>query len=162
MKPNREQVLSRYLDGELSPGQEEELRHALSESGDLEQLDAEFREIGNLLREQEIPPGMPGEVAWSDIRRTLRLRETAGEAGIGILGSRLKWAAAMMTLVFVLLGLAVMRTRNTLVAVSPAEVEWVDTDVPGATTMVYQDDETGLTVIWMMEEETDEHGNVKT
>ena len=85
-----------------------------------------------------------------------------GDTGQEILGSRLKWAAAIMTLVFLGLGIAVLRHGPSAMASSPAEVEWVSTEVPGATTMVYQDEETGLTVIWMMEEDADENGNVDT
>ena len=37
------------------------------------------------------------------------------------------------------------------------EVEWAETELPGAATMVYHDEETGLTVIWLVEgEEADE------
>ena len=34
-----------------------------------------------------------------------------------------------------------------------ADVEWVDTEVAGASTMVYHDADVNLTVIWLMEKE---------
>ncbi len=38
------------------------------------------------------------------------------------------------------------------------DVEWVETELAGATPMVYQDTETGWTVIWVLApEEDDEH-----
>ena len=41
-------------------------------------------------------------------------------------------------------------------AAVPAVVESVETDLPGAMTMVYQDKDTGLTVIWVQESENRE------
>ena len=162
MNKKLEQDLSRYLDGELPPERSDMLKHALAESDSLERAHADMREIGDLLRAQGVPDGKPAEVAWSDVQRAIRLAGADDPGPARILGSRLTWAAAIMSVGFVALGLAVLQSGVTRVAAAPVEVEWVDTEVPGATTMVYQDEETGLTVIWMMEEDTDTDGNVGT
>lgn len=162
MNKKLEQDLSRHLDGELPPGRAGTLQRALEESDSLERAHADMREIGDLLRAQEVPEGKPAEVVWSDVQRAIRLQQSDDSGQHWILGSRLKWAAAIMIVGFVALGLAVLQSGVPQVAAAPVEVEWVDTEVPGATTMVYQDDETGLTVIWMMEEDTDTDGNVGT
>lgn len=162
MKDKLSKDLSRFRDGELPHSRAEALRRAVEDSPELRRLENEFRDIGEQLRELDVPAGKPAEVAWSDVQRGLRLQDSDAEGGAGILGSRLKWAAAIMSTVFIALGLAVMQAGTVTATVGPAEVEWVSTEVPGASTMVYQDEETGLTVIWMMEEDTDENGNVDT
>ena len=43
-----------------------------------------------------------------------------------------------------------------------ADVEWVETDVENADTMVYWDEETDLTVIWLIVDEAADPDNAKT
>ena len=33
-------------------------------------------------------------------------------------------------------------------------IDWAETEVPGASTMVYQDEESGLAVVWVIDEGT--------
>jgi anti-sigma-K factor RskA len=168
MKTNRQELLlSRYLDGDLTPREREAMETRLAESGELQGLKADFEAVGQTLRAWPTPAGPTPEAAWADVQRRLRLEreEQAGEAETGFWGSRLAWASAMMTVVLVALGVWIAANRPgmpALAATEPAEVEWVETDLPGAMTMVYQDDDTGLTVIWVQEDENGEPANVES
>ena len=145
--------ISRFIDGDLSSSARARLEQDLAQSPELKRLQMDYTKIGELLRNQEIPIGQPPESAWADIRRSIRLDHVGPEASTTILGSRLKWSAAMVSVLLVGLGVGIVRNLSTAEIELPTEVEWVETDVPGAMTIVYQDDETGLTVIWMMEED---------
>jgi len=154
MKHNHQaKRISRFIDGDLNPSARARLAQDLAQSPDLDQLQMDYTKIGELLREQEIPTGQTSEAAWTDIRRSIRVDPSSSEASSVILSSRLKWVAAMISILFVVLGIGTVRNLTPVAIQQPTEVEWVETEVPGAMTMVYQDDETGLTVIWMMEED---------
>ena len=165
MKMNRDELLlSRYLDGDLSPRETKTLESLLAESEELRALKADFESVGRVLREKTIPQGPTPEAAWANVQRGLRLdRDVPGTASEqGFWGSRLAWASAIMTVLLVALGIWI-GTQGAgvpaMAATEPAEVEWVETDLPGAMTMVYQDDDTGLTVIWVQENENGEPAN---
>lgn len=151
--------LSRRLDGELSPGRDARLQAHLADCPACRELESAWRALGVSLNERKIPTGPAAEAAWLDVRRAIR----AGEAGPQerapdwIFGSRWQWAFATLTLLLVVGGgwwVANRPDARARLARQPAtEVEWVETDLPGATPMVYRDEETGCTVIWIVEAE---------
>ena len=154
MKPIRQaKRISRFMDGDLTPSERARLEQELARSPDLYRIQMDYHKLGELLREQEVPIGQTPEAAWADIRRSIRLEQSESKARSVMPGSRLKWVVAMGSVVFVILGGGILRILSSATIEQVTEVEWVETEVPGAMTMVYQDDETGLTVIWMMEED---------
>ena len=156
---NREKIqemISASLDGELDAAQTRELERLLAESPELQAEREAWKSYGAMLRSVEVPVAESPEAAWAGVQRTLRLeREQAVPAALPVFGWRLGWAAAIIG--FVLLGFATVALRQLMVrpaAVAAAaqesvEVEFVETELPDASPMVYQDVETGWTVIWV-------------
>lgn len=145
--------VSRFIDGDLTPSERARFEQELAQSPDLTRLQMDYHKLGEFLRGQEVPIGQTPDAAWADIRRSIRLAKSDSKARRVMPGSRLKWVVAMGSVCFVLLGGGIVRNLISPTIEQVTEVEWVETEVPGAMTMVYQDDDTGLTVIWMMEED---------
>ena len=167
MKANKaERDLSVWLDGEAGARGDKAIREAVGASPALEETQAQFKVIGDLLREEPVPAGQTGEAAWSDVQRRMRLAasDPAAAESSGVFASRLRWVAAMMLMFFVgLAGLWIGRSAfdraPALAASAAGDVEWVETDVKNADTMVYWDEETDLTVIWLIVDEAAEGDN---
>ncbi len=159
MNNGKKKLLSRSVDGELSALPEVKLREALESDASLKAEEAAYVEIGERRRNLEMPESPSTQKMWQDIRREIRLdagRATESRA----LGSRLRWAGGTVAGILVLMmAWVVMESASSGPEVYvdvPAEVEWVETDVPNASTMVYLDDDTGMTVIWLLEQEEGE------
>lgn len=157
MKDNRKRKsLSRYLDGELRGPSSSRMASDLESDASLQALKAEYSAIGEQLRDLETPAAPPVEKLWADIRRDIRLGANQGE-DLSAFGSRLHWAGGTVATVLVLMMVWIVMQSGSLgtaaYADTAAEVEWVETEVPNASTMVYLDDETGMTVIWILEQE---------
>lgn len=168
MSGSRARWISRYVDGELPSPRREQIARELETSEEARRMKADFETIGERLREGPVPAARPPEAVWADVRRGIRLaRKAPARPASWVLGSRVQWVGA--TMVAVLVGLTVWSGIRSMGPSAPAslgstvaEVEWMETDVPGATTMLYQDEETGLTVIWMIEPNEGDPGHVET
>jgi anti-sigma factor RsiW len=158
----QDQELSRWLDGEASPKQAAAVEAYLEGSAEARRLRAEFAEAGERLRQLPVPDGPAPEAVWADVRRTLRLEaehSNRRRQGAGFLVSRPLWAGGMLGVLALGITLATVFWQGgagDAVAAVPAVVESVESDLPGAMTMVYQDEETGLTLIWVQESENQE------
>lgn len=160
-----ERWLSRYLDGELDPGRSARLERWLSEDASLRAQADAWRAGGDQLR------GLTGVVpdparGWADVRTALaEERARPGrKATAPVFGSPLPWAAAMLVLLLAAVGLGLWTRHHgedvtALNVAEPVEVEWAETELPGASTMVFRDEETGLTVIWLVEKDESENGH---
>jgi hypothetical protein len=100
------------------------------------------------------------EAAWQDVQRAIRLQEKAPiPAGYG--GS---WRWASLTIALIVAAFIGWRWPAApappggmpIAAADRTIVEWVETDLPDAMSMVYEDEETGLTVIWLLVQENGE------
>ena len=153
--------ISRAMDGELPERQRQALEDYLRQHP----ADAELREswaaIGNLLREESaLAPSPDPEAAWVDIRRAIRTApaEAAAERAPWFV----RWAVPLAAAALVVIAVGIrarMDTRGAPVQVArvaapPAtgasKVDWVESGLPDASTMVYEDDATGVTVVWLM------------
>ncbi len=159
-----EQWISRALDGELSPGRQARLARALENDPALADLRRKWASYRELLRAAIREPAQTPEAAWQDVRRAIRLesgRKDAQPAEIRF-GGRVKWASAMAVTMLLLLGgiySIQYRARHETDRVAQSDrtiVEWVESDLPDAMSMVYEDEETGLTVIWVLTAENGE------
>lgn len=155
-------LISRAMDGELPERQRAELEAWLAAHPEDRELAEQWKRIGALAREASVALPVPDEaLAWQDIRRAIRTAAPEAESS-PFFRWRLAWAAGMVaTVCALLLAGSVWNGRRTaqmlakLDAGGPAQIEWAETDVPGASTMVYQDEDSGVTVVWLM---TDENG----
>lgn len=159
-----EKWISRAIDGELSPRRIRRLERALASSSDLKLQQEAWSRQGEYLRRRAVPRGPTPEAAWADVQRSLRLEGASESVGgwASSLHSPLRWAVATMGIlvacaaVVLVLKVATVEDAPTVARAEPADVEWVESDLPDAVTMVYQDPETGWTVIWV---DAEEEGN---
>jgi hypothetical protein len=149
------QALSAELDGELSPEELRTLEQALGDQKELRNQAANWAETGRLLGDTtDIPVPPAGEMLGR-----LRAAIDAETPRPGrILAFPIPWAAAAAAF-FLLLGAGLwFRTGDDsrmnwpdLAAWDESEpVMWVETHVPDSSAVVYEDEETGVTVIWMV------------
>lgn len=154
MKKRDATLISRGLDADLDPSERERLEALLQADSEAAGTQRAWERLGDSLRVRsaEAPAPDPA-LAWQDIRRAIRLAEDDASP-IAPPVSRLRWAHALASLAIVgLFGLSawqLWRTENRPVTYPAySRVEWVIPEVPGATTMIYTDEETDMTVIWM-------------
>jgi anti-sigma factor RsiW len=155
-----ERVLTRAMDGELPAAERAGLEEHLRACRVCRATEAAWREAGGFLRAQEVPTPPP-DVMWADVQRAIRQAEAQPRATGPLLGWRLGWATAIVMAMFVgMVGLATWRQRErvearALAATPQPQVEWAEAEMPGATTMVYEDEESGLAVIWLLSAENE-------
>jgi anti-sigma factor RsiW len=149
-----EQLLSRGLDGEINQAERAELDRLLETDPELRKLETAWRAYADVLRAQPAPPPPTPEAAWADVQRAIRIdRGAAPRRNEGVFGWRLGWASATIAIALVGFGGWSLRYRpaspTAMDVGRDVEVEFVESDLPGAQPMVYEDAETGITVVWI-------------
>ena len=152
-----EELLSRAMDGELSPDERAALDAHIAVCPGCRALRDEWSQFGAYMRQEKAEPVQTAEALWADVQRTIRLQgnRQADADDVPVFGWRLRWAGAMVVAVLLgVSGVGLWRANKPVIETARnveqgAEVEFVETDVPGASPMVYQDAETGWTVIWV-------------
>jgi hypothetical protein len=161
-----EEKLSKLLDGELDAGEAEALLRRAAGDSSLEQSKGDWQRIGRMLRETPVVGGADPEVVWADVRRAIRI--AGEEAAPAAPAWRLRWAVgAVAAVCMAIVGLGAWRILHfgaapALARGEPAVVEWVEAELPGASPMVFEDAETGCTVIWMVVAEENGAGQPAT
>lgn len=151
--------ISMDIDGELSVGRKEHLYNHIRRCGMCNTLRDRWLSLGDHLRTHAQAPSQSAEAAWADVRRAIHLQaEEPSKVKWSLWSSSWRWAAAALAVLALgfTAGLGVWRyigRGSTLLARLPsASVEWVETGLPRASTMVYEDGKSGLTVIWVVEQ----------
>jgi anti-sigma factor RsiW len=144
-----QQWISRDLDGELGARRKSRLDAHISTCAACRELREQWGRVGAQLRETLPVAAQTPEAAWADVRRSIRVSRKEKELWPAwVLVPSVRWATAAALLMLVtLFGL---RTRQ-MAPVEGTTVELVETDLPGAAPMVYEDAGSGLTVIWVVE-----------
>lgn len=148
--------ISADLDGELSPREKALLEAHLAGCATCRRMREKWGQFGIRMRTAPAPAAPSSEAAWEDIRRTIRTipRERRIIDASWVFGPGLKWAVAALLVIALGAGIFGVRPRGrSLQAEAPpaAEVELVETGLPGASPMVYEDAESGWMVIWIVE-----------
>lgn len=164
MNSRHEKESSRWLDGELAPERAERIKARLETDPKLRESVDAWKQIGTYLREAPPLVSQTPEAAWADVQRALRATPAVASGPAAFPWSpRLAWSGGLLALLLLVAfgGFSLHLRRyggggRTVATAQPVEVEWVDIEWPDATPLVYQDDETGLTVIWMVELEIEE------
>lgn len=159
MKKSDRKLISRGLDNELDGDERKKLNQQLASDPEFSRTDAAWRKVGDRLRNEARAMHVPDvQLAWQDIQRDIRqLEHASGESVTAGIPWRLTWTGALATVAVIgLLGWSAWRlTLSPVLNIAAIEeanggrVEWVESELPGATTMIYTDAETDLTIIWM-------------
>lgn len=148
--------LSLALDGALTPRRQARLAEHLAGCAGCRALEQAWREQGCLLRRNTAAEAPTPEAAWMDVQRALRAARITPAADARGPWAGWLWqpAAALAALVLVVLALSIARPQPARVLATapraPARVEYVETSLPGASPVVFEDADAGLTVIWVM------------
>jgi anti-sigma factor RsiW len=159
MKTSSAQKMSCKIDGELPEAEGARLDREIAGHPDAARTAATWVTMGELLRHEAAHTATPDPLlAWHDIRRAIRQQEVVQEkAWHRSLYHRLRWAGGLAALaVLGVIGWGSFRLieqRGEFIArpvdFPASRVEWVVAEIPGATTIIFNDVETDMTVIWM-------------
>ncbi len=152
-----ERWISMDVDGELSSRRRSRLAGWLERHPDMKDLQDAWLLQKKILHEYIPEPVQTPEAAWQNIRRMIRA-ESAGRDMVNndMSGYRFKFASAMaVALLMILAGIFFLQSwaledLDMIAHMDRTEVEWVESDLPDAMSMVYEDADTGLTVIWVL------------
>jgi len=155
--------ISLGMDGELSPRRAARLHEHLEACSMCRRALHVWASVGVQMRERHVPVMRTPEAVWADVQRAIRHdreeREETKEAWV--LGAPLRWAAT--TLLIMILGsglfLTFQKSPAGMAQAGATGVEFVETGLPDAAPMVYEDAESGWTVIWIVEANGKEGGH---
>lgn len=157
-----EKWISRSLDAELEVARQRKLDEHLAGCASCSRLKTEWEKLGNALRE-EVAATLPDtDAAWADIRERIHESE-AGRSKIIPWQVHFRWAAGLAALFLLSFGVYFSRPRPVSEAVPlpvGTTVEFVETEIPGASPMVYMDQESGWTVVWVVEGGAYDNGGI--
>ncbi len=161
-----QQWISLELDGELAPHDAAALAMHLAACPACRQVREQWRAVGEQLRTRPVPQVQTPESAWADVRRSIRLGGDTGRLAesLHVFGLGLRWAGVILAVFGLGASLFIALHGNPkssaqLAKAGSTEVEWVETGLPDATPMVYEDAESGMTVIWVVENGLKEKGH---
>lgn len=142
-------LMSQLLDGELSPADAALLDSYLAKHPDAQ----DWMESLDLVREaQSVPQStIDSSASISSIQNAIAQEETPRKSRGNLLSfpalMRPMAAAAAIAVVGAISWIGL--NSETTAAFEPNVVEFVATDIPGASTYIYPDEETGWTVVWV-------------
>ena len=145
-----EQWMSMAMDGELSDGQLKQLEDHLGHKIQLDARYEKWKSFGPLLNSTIPASEVSPSQAAAEVLERIHADEIRPSSFWAMYS---KWITSC-AIFLLLVGVASWLTFG---ATSPqlAEVESVETDVPGATTMIYEDEENELVVIWLLSEQVE-------
>lgn len=159
-----QRLISAKLDGALTASQAATVDAHLAGCPACRAFQEEARGLGAALRARHQPAGPTPEAAWAAVQRELRNgADVRTPAWLEWLQSpRLQWAgAATMALALVVTGTLVWLVRPPMAPPAGArpttEVRRLTTGLAGASTMVYEDQASGWTVVWVLPKEGKKH-----
>lgn len=162
-----EQWMSMAMDGELSARRQARLDVYLEKHPEVEQACGEWGNFGERLRQDPVIPPQTPAAAWQDVQRAIRLQNSdLNMVSTSIRHIALGWASAAVAAILLLAGAGVWLLGSgkqglpvPIAVADRTQVEWIETDVPDAMSMVYEDETTGLTVIWVMMDAPDQEND---
>lgn len=161
-KERAEYWLSQALDGELSPRRQRRLEKALAKDPSLADLREQWLAIGLSCRAQTVEPPQTPEAAWQDVQRAIRLSaDESRQPSPSCFGGVWRWSLSAAAVLMLSVGIwwgsrPVDYPRAVIPLAERTQVEWVESDLPDAISMVYEDGDTGITVIWVMMDDVQE------
>lgn len=149
-------LLGLYRDGELNSAQRRRIERDLEQDASLQAEAEAMDRVGELLRAcgpDEIPSSAR---VCRELRRRLHPENEGLVRGfhLTVPGLRPALVGAMALMLLAWGGIRLGGWRSFIASHTPWDrVEFVETELPGANPLVYADDESGWTVIWVVEDE---------
>ncbi len=150
-----ENLISAKIDGELDQDSMAPLDRHLEECSPcrmtLEQWSGLRKQLADRDAEELPMPEIDSE--WQIVQSRLDTREQPRPRAV-FLSFPLPWISAVAALIMVGIGLTFVRPNpldREIVQHMAENVEYVETDIVGATPVVFVDDESGWTVVWVVE-----------
>ena len=140
-----EQILSAWIDDSLSPERMQAVSAAVQSDPELQARAEALRAVGAVLRADFVEVPVTAERMVSDVRREIRRKESSQPVRF----PRWVWATATACACLVLMALLIPTINGDGATVVQTEIESVDSELSGASTMVYTDHDAGWTVVWL-------------
>lgn len=140
-----DKTLSAWIDESLSSKQLEAVSAAVQSDPDLQTRADALRSVGAALREETVEMPVTAQRMVQDVRRKIRLQEPPSPRRVPAWG----WAGATACVCLLLVAILIFPAKDIGVSVVRTEIESVDSDLSGASTMVYTDYDAGWTVVWL-------------
>ena len=139
-------LMSQLIDGELAPGDADALDAYLTRHPEA----IDWMESLSITRPEEPPADHATAIAA--ITAAIAAEPSRSQPGVLLRFPNLfrpLAAAAALALTFGLAWLALSPKQSAIAHMAPATVEFVDSEIPDASTFVYSDQESGWTVVWV-------------
>lgn len=137
-----EQNIHRYLDGELSPVDRKAFEARLAQDPALQAELETYRSISTQLAACPDVEPPPAERVWQDVQRGIRLASEPTAPPVW----RWTWAPAALAVV---LGIVFLQPFASAPVARAVIVEEVEVSASAAVPLVYTDQDSGWTVVWL-------------
>ena len=146
-----DKILSAWIDESLSSKQMRAVSAAVQSDSELRARADALRAVGVVLREESFDPSVSAERMLSDVRRAIRLQDSARVRPTPFWIRRLRWAPAGAAVCVCLALTAIWLLSHTRAegSVAQTKIEYVDSELSDASPMVYTDYEAGWTIVWL-------------
>lgn len=159
MKAKDRKRISRAIDSELSPHERQQLETLRERNPQpVEDLETAYLRTGDLAREDAPAKTPDPQEAWFEIRRTMRQAEPAPARARRSPNLARRTALSFAVILVMIGGIYIAASQRLWTwyeqtvqsgPVSVSRVFSVETAIKGATTMIFEDEEVGLTVVWI-------------
>lgn len=140
-----DKILSAWIDESLSPEKMNAVSAAVQADPALQTRAEALRSIGAAMRQESVEIPVSAERMVADVRRAIRLQDSPAPRRV----LPWAWAGATACACLLIAALFLLPAHKDGVAIAQAEIEYVDSELPGASPMVYTDYEAGWTVVWL-------------
>jgi predicted anti-sigma-YlaC factor YlaD len=144
--------ISRSMDGDLCTADQEVIEKHLIQCPSCRQIQDHWMAAAQLLKQTAHVKIPDAEETWEEIRSQLDQHETVSRGNLLPFPSIIRWASAAAAVIAISLGVRFVVQEPSLETYAfHNEVEFVETDIPNSSPVVYVDDESGWTIVWILE-----------
>lgn len=140
-----DKILSAWIDEGLSAEKMKAVRAAVQADPALQARAEALRAVGHQLRDETLASPVSAERMAADVRRAIRLSDTAQPSRVPLWG----WVGAASCACLLVVAVLIPALGPAPVTLAEAEIEYVDSELPGVSPMVYTDHESGWTIVWL-------------
>ena len=150
-------ILSRYIDEELNPEEASHLRRLIDADPELHALQRDWGRIGQWARERAHSLPLDIDEAKRSVLASIgeypnpsQTDSSPATPSIWVWVAGLTAFAAAAALAIIFFNTPSLPSQKQA-AIEPTRIEYVATDIPNASTIVFVDEQTGWTVVWVVD-----------